>query len=63
MCDVHTHAGNIALTCVREGKKHANKINLRQATVLSQGIQSLATVRLHYLNEQKNLAVMNIEYR
>ncbi len=63
LCDVYTHAENIDLTCLREGKKQVHRIDLRQASGLPQDIQSIATVRLHYLNAQKSLAVMNIEYR
>lgn len=62
-CDVYTHAENIDLTCLREGKKQVHRIDLRQAPALPRDIQSIATVRLHYLNAQKSLAVMNIEYR
>ncbi|EGM7642571.1 type 1 fimbrial protein, partial [Salmonella enterica] len=50
-------------TCLREGKKQMHRIDLRQASGLPQDIQSIATVRLHYLDAQKSLAVMNIEYR
>ncbi|EBF7789181.1 type 1 fimbrial protein, partial [Salmonella enterica] len=57
------HAENIDLTCLREGKKQMHRIDLRQASGLPQDIQSIATVRLHYLDAQKSLAVMNIEYR
>ncbi|EAA3837687.1 type 1 fimbrial protein [Salmonella enterica] len=63
LCDAYTHAENIDLTCLREGKKQVHRIDLRQASGLPQDIQSIATVRLHYLNAQKSLAVMNIEYR
>ncbi|EAR2921691.1 type 1 fimbrial protein [Salmonella enterica] len=63
LCDVYTHAENIDLTCLRESKKQVHRIDLRQASGLPQDIQSIATVRLHYLNAQKSLAVMNIEYR
>ncbi|HCL4434496.1 TPA: type 1 fimbrial protein [Salmonella enterica] len=63
LCDVYTHAENIDLTCLREGKKQVHRIDLRQAPALPRDIQSIATVRLHYLNAQKSLAVMNIEYR
>ncbi|MCG5069369.1 type 1 fimbrial protein [Salmonella enterica] len=61
--DISTHAENIDLTCLREGKKQMHRIDLRQASGLPQDIQSIATVRLHYLDAQKSLAVMNIEYR
>ncbi|EAA7245547.1 type 1 fimbrial protein [Salmonella enterica] len=63
LCDVYIHAENINLTCLREGKKQVHRIDLQQASGLPQNIQSIATVRLHYLNAQKSLAVMNIEYR
>ncbi|EDY4600402.1 type 1 fimbrial protein, partial [Salmonella enterica] len=63
LCDISTHAENIDLTCLREGKKQMHRIDLRQASGLPQDIQSIATVRLHYLDAQKSLAVMNIEYR
>ncbi|SUG55154.1 putative periplasmic protein [Salmonella enterica subsp. diarizonae] len=29
-CDVYTHAENIDLTCLREGKKQVHRIDLRQ---------------------------------
>lgn len=63
LCDIYTHGENIDLTCLREGKKQVHRIDLRQTPALPRDIQSIATVRLHYLNAQKKLAVMNIEYR
>ncbi|MGS8759659.1 type 1 fimbrial protein, partial [Salmonella enterica subsp. enterica serovar Infantis] len=48
---------------LREGKKQMHRIDLRQASGLPQDLQSIATVRLHSLDVQKSLAVMNIEYR
>ncbi|ECG8591625.1 type 1 fimbrial protein [Salmonella enterica subsp. salamae] len=62
-CDISFHAENMHLVCFREGKKKMHQIDLRQATAFAQDIESMATVRFHYLNKQKNLAVMNIEYR
>ncbi|KAF0782332.1 hypothetical protein L243_22495, partial [Salmonella enterica subsp. enterica serovar Worthington str. BCH-3008] len=53
LCDISTHAENIDLTCLREGKKQMHRIDLRQASGLPQDIQSIATVRLHYLDAQK----------
>lgn len=48
LCDISTHAENIDLTCLREGKKQMHRIDLRQASGLPQDIQSIATVRLHH---------------
>lgn len=63
LCDVNTHAQNINFTCLRKGEKQVHTVDLRQLSELPRNITSIATVRLHYLNEQKSLAVMDIEYR
>ncbi len=36
LCDISTHAENIDLTCLREGKKQMHRIDLRQASGLPQ---------------------------
>lgn len=48
---------------MRDGKMRKNRYNQQQVTTASLNVQQIATVNLHYLNEQKNMAILNIEYK
>ena len=37
--------------------------NQQQVATAPQNVQQIATVKMHYLNEQKNMAILNIEYK
>ncbi|HAU5680131.1 TPA: type 1 fimbrial protein [Citrobacter freundii] len=62
-CDVNTQQQQIELTCMRDGTTRNSLYNQQQLARTSQNVQQIATVKMHYLNEQKNMAILNIEYK
>ena len=62
-CDVSTRQQQIELSCIRNGSTRNTLYNHQQVTTAPQNVQQIATVKMHYLNEQKNMAILNIEYK
>lgn len=62
-CDVSTRPQQIELSCIRNGSTRNTLYNHQQVTTAPQNVQQIATVKMHYLNEQKNMAILNIEYK
>lgn len=62
-CDVNTQQQQIELSCMRDGTTQNSLYNQQQLATTSQNVQQIATVKMHYLNEQKNMAILNIEYK
>ncbi|HGY3715435.1 type 1 fimbrial protein [Citrobacter sp. Res13-Sevr-PEB04-36] len=62
-CEVSTHQQQIEMSCIRDGKMHNSRFNAQQVTTVSQRFKQIAAVKMHYLNEQKNLAILHIEYK
>ncbi|WP_414446325.1 type 1 fimbrial protein [Citrobacter europaeus] len=62
-CDVNTQQQQIELSCMRDGTTRNSLYNQQQLSTTSQNVQQIATVKMHYLNEQKNMAILNIEYK
>lgn len=62
-CDVNTQQQQIELSCMRDGTTRNSLYNQQQLATTSQNVQQIATVKMHYLNEQKNMAILNIEYK
>lgn len=62
-CDVNTQQQQIKLSCIRDGTNRNSLYNPQQLATASQNVQQIATVKMHYLNEQKNMAILNIEYK
>ncbi|EEK7980274.1 type 1 fimbrial protein, partial [Salmonella enterica subsp. enterica serovar Javiana] len=58
-CDVSSRQQHFEFTCMRDGKMRKNRYNQQQVTTASLNVQQIATVNLHYLNEQKNMAILN----
>jgi hypothetical protein len=48
---------------MRNGSTRNTLYNHQQVTTAPQNVQQIATVKMHYLNEQKNMAILNIEYK
>ncbi|WP_255467559.1 hypothetical protein [Citrobacter sp. RHBSTW-00986] len=51
------------LSCIRNGTNQNSLYNPQQLATTPQNVQEIATVKMHYLNEQKNMAILNIEYK
>ena len=62
-CDVNTRQQQIELSCMRDGTMSNSLYDLQQVTTVPQSVQQIATVKMHYLNEQKSMAILNIEYK
>lgn len=62
-CDVNTQQQQVELSCMRNGTTRNSLYNHQQVTAAPQNVQQIATVKMHYLNEQKNMAILNIEYK
>ncbi|WP_032939895.1 type 1 fimbrial protein [Citrobacter youngae] len=62
-CDVSARQQQIELSCMRNGSTHNSLYNHQQVTTAPQDVQQIAIVKMHYLNEQKNMAILNIEYK
>lgn len=62
-CDVNTQQQQIKLSCIRDGTNRNSLYNPQQLATAPQNVQQIATVKMHYLNEQKNMAILNIEYK
>lgn len=62
-CDASTRQQQIELSCIRNGITRNSFYNHQQVTTVPQNVQQIATVKMHYLNEQKNLAILDIEYK
>lgn len=62
-CDVNARQQQIELSCMRDGTTRNSLYNQQQVATAPQNVQQIATVKMHYLNEQKNMAILNIEYK
>ena len=62
-CDVNRQQQQIELSCIRNGTNQNSLYNPQQLATAPQNVQEIATVKMHYLNEQKNMAILNIEYK
>ena len=62
-CDVNRQQQQIELSCMRDGTTRNSLYNQQQVATSPQNVQQIATVKMHYLNEQKNMAILNIEYK
>ena len=62
-CDVNARQQQIELSCMRDGTTRNSLYSQQQVATDPQNVQQIATVKMHYLNEQKNMAILNIEYK
>lgn len=62
-CEVSTHQQQIQLSCIRDGEIYNSRYNEQQVMMSPQNVKQIASVKMHYLNEQKNLAILDIEYK
>ncbi|TKV08568.1 type 1 fimbrial protein [Citrobacter sp. wls619] len=63
-CEVNSQQQQqIELSCIRDGKLRSSRYNTQQIAMAPESLQQIASVKMQYLNEQKNLAILNIEYK
>ncbi len=62
-CEVNSQQQQIELSCIRDGKLRSSRYNTQQIAMAPENLQQIASVKMQYLNEQKNLAILNIEYK
>lgn len=62
-CDVNTRPQQIELSCMRNGSTRNTLYTHQQITTAPQSVQQIVSVKMHYLNEQKNMAILSIEYK
>ena len=62
-CNIDSKQKYYELSCFRDGRMHKKRYNLHQVTTENQYMQKIATIKMHYLNEQKKLAIFNIDYK
>ncbi len=62
-CEVNSQQQQIELSCIRDGKLRSSRYNTQQIAMAPESLQQIASVKMQYLNAQKNLAILNIEYK
>ena len=62
-CEVSTQQQQIEMSCIRDGKMQSSRFNAQQVSLVPQNVKQIASANMHYLNEQKTLAILNIEYK
>lgn len=62
-CEVNSQQQQIEVSCIRDGKLRSSRYNTQQIAMAPESLQQIASMRMQYLNEQKNLAILNIEYK
>lgn len=62
-CEVTPRQQNFTLTCPGEGKRATREISYPAALKGENSFPNVATVSMKYLNPEKSLAVMQIDYR
>ncbi|HCL6627435.1 TPA: type 1 fimbrial protein [Citrobacter amalonaticus] len=62
-CEVSRVQQRLAMSCHHEGHTQTRYYSPQELLNAPQHFKQIAAVDLHYLNEQKTLAVMSIDYR
>jgi len=62
-CEVNSQQQQIELSCIRDGKLRSSRYNTQQIAMAPESLQQIASVKMQYLNAQKDLAILNIEYK
>ena len=60
-CDGNARQKQIELSCMRDGNPRNSLYSQQQVATAPQNVQQIATVKMNYLNEQKNMSILNIE--
>lgn len=62
-CEVSQMQQRLAMSCDNEGRMQTRYYSPQEMLKAPQHFRQIAAVDLHYLDEQKKLAVMSIDYR
>lgn len=62
-CDVSSSQQQVSMSCARNGAMKTNQFTLQQVSTAPLQVQQVASVKMHYLNAQKNMAILSIEYK
>ncbi|POT57764.1 hypothetical protein C3432_07405 [Citrobacter amalonaticus] len=62
-CEVSSEQGRLEMSCERDGRIQRHRFSPQRVSSATQYFQQIASVKMQYLNERKNLAIMSIEYR
>lgn len=62
-CDITPRQQHFSLTCTGEGGRTTREISYQAALKGENAFPNVATVSMTYLNPEKSLAVMKIDYR
>jgi type 1 fimbria pilin len=62
-CNVTTRAQQISMSCYRDGKMRTSNVSYQQAMTGKPVNNDAATVSMRYLNVQKTLGIVTVDYR
>ncbi|NDO80992.1 hypothetical protein CJP72_09485 [Citrobacter sp. NCU1] len=62
-CDVSSSQQQVSMSCAHNGTMQTNQFTFQQVSTVPQQVQQVANVKMHYLNAQKNMAILSIEYK
>ncbi|MDY1038396.1 type 1 fimbrial protein [Lelliottia sp. CFBP8978] len=62
-CVISPQKQKFTMSCLRQGKMHTTQISYRDALNGRNPYPSVATVSMEYINPQKSLAIVQIDYR
>lgn len=62
-CNIATHTRHIAMSCYRSGQVQTSTISYQQAATGRSVNNDMATVSMHYLNAEKTLGIVTVNYK
>ncbi|SNY60247.1 hypothetical protein [Enterobacter sp. CC120223-11] len=62
-CNIGTRAQHISMSCYRNGEVHTSTISYQQAAAGKMVNNDAATVSMRYINPQKTLGIVTVDYR
>lgn len=62
-CNIATTSNHIAMSCYRSGQMQTSTISYQQAAYGKSVNGDVASVSMHYLNAQKTLGIVTVDYK
>ena len=62
-CNIATNSRNISLSCYRSGKMQTSTISYHQAAYGKSVNNDAASVSMRYINPQKTLGIVTVDYK
>ena len=62
-CESSVDNQHVVMSCLQNGQIKTSRFTLQQLTKTSPQLAATANVNMHYLDKDKKLAIMTIEYR